>query len=152
MTNPENFGHKSDLLMKTPNGIKLFRLASIKSRIKLEATGIKFSGGSTRSKVAAEFGLKPRDSHEKFINKIQEQIDSTKLAILKENLVIDNVTPDLVRVIALDRAALITREPEGWWVSFASTVKAEQGQREKELTHNADDALAAAKSWVLEVR
>ena len=57
------------------DGISYARLAAMKGRIKMEAAGLKFRGGSTRTHVAAELGLKPRDKHEKFIAEIQKRMN-----------------------------------------------------------------------------
>lgn len=153
--NPEPLIPNSDVILKTPSGIKLYRLASIKGRIKLEKEGLKFRV-NTRSQVAREFGLKPRDSHDKFLEKIQTQIDAVKADILKESLILDNVSPDITRVISCDRAAIISQEfsamDKTWRVMFDTTTAADRTKRPPEFHDSADDALAAAKSWVLEVR
>jgi hypothetical protein len=44
-----------------------YRLAVIKGRLKLEANGLRGRGGAMRPRMAAEFGLKPRDTFEAFI-------------------------------------------------------------------------------------
>lgn len=59
----------------TGAGINLFRLASLKGQLKLESKGLKSSGGAIRPRIAAEFGLSPRASHEKYIEVIQARID-----------------------------------------------------------------------------
>lgn len=43
------------------------RLAQLKGILSLESKGMKGRIGPIRPKIAAEFGLKPRDSYEKFI-------------------------------------------------------------------------------------
>jgi hypothetical protein len=55
-------------------GVKAYRLLAIKQRIKMEKLGLKFRGGSTRAAVAAELGLKSRDSHQKFIEAIDKKL------------------------------------------------------------------------------
>lgn len=59
----------------TPDGISYFRLASLKAQLKMEKVGLKGSGGAIRPRVAKEFGLKPRDSHDKFIAAVQAEMD-----------------------------------------------------------------------------
>lgn len=56
----------------------LFRLASIRGQLKLEKAGLKSSGGALRPRLAKEFNLKPRDSHDKFIAAVQAAIDKMK--------------------------------------------------------------------------
>lgn len=60
----------------TPDQIAFFRLASLKQQLKMEKVGLKSSGGAIRPRIAAEFGLKPRDSHDKFIAAVQAKMDS----------------------------------------------------------------------------
>lgn len=71
--------------VNTPAGIAHFRLLSIKGCVKLESKGIRHSSGAIRPRIAAEFGLKPRDSYDKFIAVIQERIDAS-LAAMEGNL------------------------------------------------------------------
>lgn len=61
-------------VISAPEGIQYARLASIKGRIKLEKVGMKFKGGSTRARVAEEFGLKPRAPHDEFIRVIEARM------------------------------------------------------------------------------
>ena len=56
--------------------VSYFRLASLKAQLKLEKIGLKSSGGAIRPRVATEFGLKPRDHHDKYIAAIQAQMDA----------------------------------------------------------------------------
>jgi hypothetical protein len=65
------------IVVDTPHGIAHFRLLSIKGRVKLESKGIRHSSGAIRPRIAAEFGLKPRDSYEKYIAAIQAKIDAS---------------------------------------------------------------------------
>lgn len=44
------------------------RFASLKGQLKLEKVGMKSSGGALRPRLANEFGLSPRDSHDEYIN------------------------------------------------------------------------------------
>lgn len=58
----------------TPDKIRYFRLASVKGMLSLESKGLKSRGGALRPRLAAEFGLKPRDSYAKFIGYIESQL------------------------------------------------------------------------------
>jgi hypothetical protein len=54
----------------------VYRLVMLKHALRLEQrTGLRHSGGSIRARIAAEFGLKPRDSRELFIDAIQRKLD-----------------------------------------------------------------------------
>lgn len=53
-----------------------FRLLSVRGQLKLESKGLKSSGGALRPRLAKEFGLKPRDSHEKYIAHVQALLDA----------------------------------------------------------------------------
>ena len=59
----------------TNNAISYGRLASLKGMLKLEKVGLKTRGGALRPRIAAEFGLKARDSHDKFIAEIQRRME-----------------------------------------------------------------------------
>ncbi len=61
--------------------IDAVRLISIKHQLRLEKAGMSSSGGALRPRLAAEFGLKPRDSHDKFIATIEARIEAIKAAI-----------------------------------------------------------------------
>ena len=66
------------MMISRPNQIAAFRLLSLRYQLRLEAGGIKSSGGAIRPRIAKEFGLKPRDSHDKYIiairrNEIREK-------------------------------------------------------------------------------
>ena len=61
--------------ISTPEGISYTRLASLKGMLKLEKIGMKTRGGALRPRIAAEFGLNKRDSHDKFITEIQRRMD-----------------------------------------------------------------------------
>lgn len=67
--------------------VQAFRMLSIRGKLRLESKGLRNLGGATRPKIAAEFGLKPRDSFEKFIAVAQERID--KLTIELQQAVAD---------------------------------------------------------------
>ena len=59
----------------TPNQISYVRLASLKGMVTLESKGMKTRGGAIRPRIAAELGLKPRDSFDKFIETIQAKMN-----------------------------------------------------------------------------
>lgn len=59
----------------TPEQIAYVRLASLKAQLKMEKVGMKTRGGALRPRLAAEFGLKPRDTHQKFIDTIQDRMN-----------------------------------------------------------------------------
>jgi hypothetical protein len=61
------------ILLNTPVA---FRLLSLRAQLRLEAHGLKSSGGAIRPRIAKEFGLSPRASRDTYIiainNKLQE--------------------------------------------------------------------------------
>lgn len=63
------------IVLTTPSAIAYGRLASLKGMLKLEKVGLKTRDGALRPRIAAEFSLKPRDSHDKFIAEIQRRMD-----------------------------------------------------------------------------
>lgn len=62
------------MILSNPDQIRNYQLRVVRSAIKLEEKGLKHSGGSVRARWATELGLKPRDSHAKFVNKLTELI------------------------------------------------------------------------------
>lgn len=60
----------------TPEAISYVRLASLKGMVNLESKGLKSRAGPIRPKIAAEFGLKPRDSYDKFIAAIVAKMET----------------------------------------------------------------------------
>ena len=62
--------------LTTPTAISYGRLASLKGMLKLEKVGMKTRGGALRPRIAVELGLKPRDSHDKYIEVIQAKMDA----------------------------------------------------------------------------
>lgn len=62
----------------TPAGIHYFRLASLKGMLALEQVGLKTRGGALRPRIAAELGLKPRDSYDVYIREIVRRMKETK--------------------------------------------------------------------------
>lgn len=61
------------------------RLASLKGALTLESKGMKSRAGPLRPKLAAELGLEPRDSYEKFIEAIKAKMAPIAEAVAKEN-------------------------------------------------------------------
>jgi hypothetical protein len=61
-----------------PVATQLFRWTSIKHQLKLEAAGLRSSGGAIRPRIAAELGLKPRDAYVKYQVAIELKIVSLK--------------------------------------------------------------------------
>ena len=62
------------MIANNPTQISYFRLASLKGMVKMEQAGFSTRGGAIRPRIAAEFGLKSRDSHDKFIAAIQAKM------------------------------------------------------------------------------
>ena len=62
------------LIATTPNQISFVRLASLKGMVKLEKAGMKTRAGAIRPRIAAELGLKPRDTFDTFINTIEAKM------------------------------------------------------------------------------
>lgn len=60
--------------VNTPAGIAYARLLSLRGMLRLEKIGLKSRGGALRPRIAAEFGLKPRDSYELFISTIEAKL------------------------------------------------------------------------------
>lgn len=67
-------------MLNTPEGVAYFRLASLKQQLKLEKVGLKSSGGAIRPRIAKEFGLKARASHDEYIAAVQEQMNTLQEA------------------------------------------------------------------------
>lgn len=63
--------------MTTPT---LLRLISLKYQLQLEAQGMRSSGGAIRPRIAKEFGLSPRATHEEFITKVEAKIEEVRNA------------------------------------------------------------------------
>lgn len=60
----------------TPETISYMRLASLKGMVRLESKGLKSRAGPIRPKIAAELGLKPRDSYNKFIEAVVAKMET----------------------------------------------------------------------------
>lgn len=65
---------EKSMIVNTPDGIRYFRLASVKGMLNLESKGLKGRGGALRPRLAKEFGLKPRDGYDKYIAYIEAQL------------------------------------------------------------------------------
>jgi len=61
------------------DAIARYRLCTLRQALKLEQKGLKHSGGAIRPRIAAELGLKPRDSYDKFIAKLEEMINDASI-------------------------------------------------------------------------
>ncbi|BAU16381.1 hypothetical protein FDH89_gp53 [Pseudomonas phage phiR18] len=70
-----------DVAAVTPGSIPMsyYRLLALRAQLRIQAAGMKTRSGSIRKKIAAELGLKPRDSYEVFIARINELIEEAKL-------------------------------------------------------------------------
>lgn len=64
--------------------VQRFRLASLRMQLRLEARGMKSSGGAIRPRIAAEFGLKPRSDYSKFIEAIEAKMAELPVAAKAE--------------------------------------------------------------------
>jgi len=63
-------------VIKTPDGIEYYRLATTKAAMKLEKIGLKHSSGrALRPAWASTLGLKPRDSYDTYIAELQKRMD-----------------------------------------------------------------------------
>ncbi len=74
------------------NAVAYARFASLKGALKLESVGMKTRGGSLRPKLAKEFGLKPRDSFDKYIahciGKMEECLEKRREELLEEEALV----------------------------------------------------------------
>lgn len=66
------------MMLNTPTQINGFRFISLKGQLKLEALGMKSSGGPLRPRLAQEFGLKPRSPHKDYIAYCEAKIAKAK--------------------------------------------------------------------------
>lgn len=70
--------------LTTPIAIDTYRLASLRAILKLEKAGMKGRGGALRPKIAAELGLKARDSHDTFIQELTKRIEAAHAEMAQE--------------------------------------------------------------------
>lgn len=80
-TAKDNTMSNESIMINTPDGIAFYRLASMKSAVKLESKGMKMSRGRSITPMARkEFGLKARAPHSEVIAaieaKMQEMMDA----------------------------------------------------------------------------
>lgn len=68
------------IVLSGPEQVKYGRFASLKGSLNLESKGLKTRGGALRPRLAKEFGLKPRDSYDKYIAYCQDQMDKLLVA------------------------------------------------------------------------
>lgn len=64
------------MIAATPDRIAHVRICSLRGMLRLEKAGMKSRGGALRPKIAAELGLKPRDSYDTFIKACTEKIEA----------------------------------------------------------------------------
>lgn len=142
-----------DMVFNTPDGIELYRLASIKARLKLESNGLRASRGkSTRSMIAGELGLSPRAPFDRFLVAIQARIDVLKEKILRDRLVVDEIGPDF-KVQSCDRSAylMFMEDQQAWKVTYYAADKPGHA-KPTEFIFDQARAMDLAEQWVLEVR
>jgi hypothetical protein len=70
----------------TGEGITYFQLAAVKAALKLEKVGLKHSGGAIRPKWAKRLGLKPRDSHDTYINTLNMRMSEMRDALHSQSV------------------------------------------------------------------
>lgn len=63
-------------VISTPSGIAAARLLSLRGMLRMEKIGMKSRGGALRPRIAAELGLKARDSHDTFIAAIEKKLEA----------------------------------------------------------------------------
>lgn len=69
----------------TGAGVTYMRLASLRGMLRMEKVGLKGRMGPLRPKIAAEFGLKARDSFDTFINAVQAKMEEVAVLVQAEN-------------------------------------------------------------------
>lgn len=69
----------------TGTGISYVHLAILRGRLRLESVGMKSRNGPVRPRIAAEFGLKPRDSFTTYINAVQAKMNELAPIVREEN-------------------------------------------------------------------
>lgn len=65
------------MIATSPAQITVMRLASLRAMLRMEKVGMKTRGGSLRPRIAAEFGLSARASHDVFIDHLTSLIEAT---------------------------------------------------------------------------
>ena len=69
----------------TGEGVSYMRLATLRGMLRLESVGMKSRNGPVRPRIAAEFGLKPRDSFTTYINAVQAKMNELAPLVQEEN-------------------------------------------------------------------
>lgn len=65
-------------VISTPAGVAAVRLLSLRGMLRLEKIGLKTRGGALRPRIASEFGLPPRSSHDDFIAAIEKKLEGAR--------------------------------------------------------------------------
>lgn len=147
---------ESTQIFDGPDGIELYRLASIKARIRLESQGLKVGRGkSTRALVAAELGLNATDKHDLFIIRLNYRILALKKKILRERMVVEERGTDWM-VMCCDRSSLVMQnlnrvDRDAYFVFFYKAGV--QGDAVPKIeTFDLAQAMDLAEAWVTEIR
>lgn len=151
---------KKEVLQKayvfdTPDGIELYRLASLKGRLKLESAGLRGRGGATRPMLAKELGLSPRDSFGLYFAELQKRIDALKAKILRSRMTIEEIDGGAFLVMSGDRSATVMVDVDdvtGFRVTYQEAGVLDKVAKEPTFHECAPSALDAAEDWVCEVR
>lgn len=142
-------------IFDTADGIALYRLASMKARIRLEKNGLKPSGKSARVLMATELGLKARDSHDQFLAALQTRIDALKRKILKERLVVEERGTDFA-LMCCDRSALVMQDlnctTQDAYMVFYYEAAVQGDARPRDKFFDLASAMDSAEAWLLEIR
>ena len=72
-------------VIATGAGVSYMRLASLRGMLRLERVGMKSRVGPLRPRIAAEFGLKPRDSFTTYIDAVQAKMNELAPLVQEEN-------------------------------------------------------------------
>jgi hypothetical protein len=147
---PKDTGHVFD----TADGIALYRLAAMKAKIRLERDGIR-TGKSARVLMAAELGLKARDSYGVFLDALQVRIDALKKKILKERLVVEERGTDYA-LMCCDKSALVMQDlnciTHDAYMVFYYSANVQGDAKPREKFFDLAQAMDSAESWLLEVK
>ena len=76
-------GMSHSTVLTQPWQIECYRLVALRVRLKLENIGMRSSGPALRPRIAAELGLKPRDSRDVFIAEITKRVEALKAANMR---------------------------------------------------------------------
>jgi len=100
------------LVFDTEDQINFFRFASLKHQLKLETRGLRSSGGALRPRLAAEFGLGPRDDREHYIAYCQARMDEIRAKVPDGTSIADVPADDPLAQIPRDAAGNILWESQ----------------------------------------